>query len=154
MSFARQARGFSLVELVIVVVIVGLLAAIAIPRFSRGAAGAADSAMAGDLAVLRNAIELYAAEHNGVFPTSDDFADQLTKFTKLDGTVSATKTSEFPYGPYMHAVPALKVGGNAGLTAVEAVSETPSAANGTSAGWLYNPTTGQIWANDTEHIAR
>ena len=61
-------RGFSLIELVIVVVIIGIIAAIAIPRMSRGTAGAADSALGGNLNVLRNAIELFATEHGGKFP--------------------------------------------------------------------------------------
>src|SRR5919112_1210242 len=66
-----RRRGFSLIELVIVVVIIGIIAAIAIPRMSRGTAGAADSALSGNLNVLRNAIELYATEHGGKFPSGD-----------------------------------------------------------------------------------
>ena len=58
----HRNRGFSLLELVIVVVIIGIIAAIAIPRMSRGSAGAADAALTGNLAVLRNAIDLFAAE--------------------------------------------------------------------------------------------
>ncbi|MBB6429256.1 prepilin-type N-terminal cleavage/methylation domain-containing protein [Algisphaera agarilytica] len=150
-----NARGFSLVELVIVVVIVGLLAAIAIPRFSRGAAGATDSALSGDLAVLRNAIEMYGAEHNGTYPLAATFEAQLTQYTKLDGSTSATKDADFPYGPYLHAVPALKVGAAAGGTGIKAVTAAPTLEDAdTSVGWLYNQTTGQIYANDTTNIAR
>src|SRR5215218_7529280 len=58
----RYSRAFSLIELVIVVVIIGIIAAIAIPKMSRGSAGAADSALQGNLAVLRNAIDLYSTE--------------------------------------------------------------------------------------------
>ena len=156
MKLNRTARGFSLVELVIVVVIVGLLAAIAIPRFSRGAAGATDSALAGDLAVLRNAIEMYAAEHNGNFPEAATFSAQLTQYTNLTGGTSATKNAAtHPYGPYLHAVPALKDGNYAGNSGVVAQSGTPSAESTTAgAGWLYDATTGQIWANESDHFAR
>ncbi len=150
----RQAHGFSLVELVIVVVIVGLLAAIAIPRFSRGAAGASDSALSGDLAVLRNAIEMYAAEHNGTFPLAATFEEQLTQYSALDGTTSAAKDAAYPYGPYLHAVPALKVGANAGKNGVKAAPAIPTTADGTADGWLYIQSTGQIFANDTVNIAR
>src|SRR5688572_30235377 len=73
--------GFSLIELVIVVVIIGIIAAIAIPRLSRGSAGAADSALSGNLAVLRNAVDLYATEHGGTFPKLAQFSNQLTQYT-------------------------------------------------------------------------
>lgn len=151
----NKARGFSLVELVIVVVIVGLLAAIAIPRFSRGAAGATDSALAGDLAVLRNAIEMYAAEHNGVFPEADTFSDQLTLFSDASGNTNASKTAVFEFGPYLHSVPALKAGTAAGDDGILAVIETPTAETESgNVGWLYNESTGQIWANETEFFDR
>ena len=67
MKRLRRTRrgGFSLLEVVIVVAIIAILAAIGIPRMSRGSKGAGDSALSGDLAVLRNAIDLYAAEHGG-----------------------------------------------------------------------------------------
>ena len=83
----NRKRGFSLIELVIVVVIIGIIGAIAIPRMSRGTAGASESALKGDLAVLRNAIDLYAAEHAGSFPAHATITNELTKLTKADGSV-------------------------------------------------------------------
>ncbi len=155
MKHKRTASGFSLVELVIVVVIVGLLAAIAIPRFSRGAKGATDSALAGDLAVLRNAIEMYAAEHSGNFPAAATFTAQLTQYSNLAGATSITKTSTHPYGPYLHAVPALKDGDKAGNALVAAQDGVPTAENSTEdVGWLYDPSTGRIWANELDHFGR
>lgn len=149
----NQARGFSLVELVIVVVIVGLLAAIAIPRFSRGAAGATESALAGDLAVLRNAIEMYAAEHNGTFPETATFANELTLYTDAAGNTNASKTAVFEFGSYLHSVPKLKDGTAAGDDGILAVTGSPSTETPAgNVGWLYNENTGQIWANETEHF--
>src|SRR5438046_9815698 len=88
----RPGRGFSLIELVIVVVIIGIIAAIAIPKMSKGAAGAGDSALQGNLAVIRNAIELYNSEH-GKFPsgTATNVEDQLTKYTDSNAGFTATQ---------------------------------------------------------------
>ena len=100
--------GFSLLEVVIVVAIIAILAAIGIPRMSRGAKGASDAALTGDLATLRNAIDLYAAEHAGAFPTAGSVNTQLTQYTNISGGVNATKTTAYIYGPYMrsHSGPA------------------------------------------------
>lgn len=146
MKRSRHASrdGFSLLEVVIVVAIIAILAAIGIPRMSRGSKGAADSAVRGDLAVLRNAIDLYAAEHGGEFPSQDDVMDQLTKYTDQDGNVSATKTTTHIYGPYLRSIPSLPVGddGKKGNSEI-------AAADGNDVGWLYTATTGKITANTT-----
>lgn len=142
-------RGFSLIELVIVVVIIGIIAAIAIPRMSRGASGAADSALSGNLTILRNALDLYHTEHGGTdtdWPAVATFEAQLTTYTKLDGTANATKTTEFIYGPYIRSIPTLPVGAKKGLSKV-------AATNAADVAWVYNPSTGAIIAGATESDA-
>ena len=137
-------RAFSLIELVIVVVIIGIIAAIAVPRMSRGAAGATDSSLSGSLAVLRNAIDLYAQEHGGAFPKIADFENRMTMYTDSTNsdTPAATATATQIYGPYLRAVPALPVGAKKGKNGV-------AAADGANVGWIYNATTGAITANTT-----
>ena len=137
------ARGFSLIELVIVVVIIGVISAIAIPRLSRGADGANDAALTANLAVLRNALDHYAAEHNGSYPALATIEDQLTKYTDIDGNVSATKTGDYLYGPYLRSIPELPVGAQAGKRAFTAVN------GDTSAGWEYDEQSGVVLANTT-----
>ena len=141
----RRRTGFSLVELVIVVAIIAIIGAIAIPRMSRGAAGAADAALVGDLAVMRNAIELYAAEHNGDFPDAASFADQMTQFTDANGNVSETQTGDFIFGPYIRQIPPLPVGSNRNETGI--VDATTSDIGAETGGWYYNEQTGEIQAN-------
>ena len=142
--------GFSLLELVIVVVIIGIIAAIAIPRMSRGTAGAADSALSGDLAVLRSAIDLFGAEHDGKYPKLAAIVDQLTKYTDSSNTTAAvdTRDKDHPFGPYLRTVPKLPVGSNKGLATFSGTTPVGTDA----AGWYYNETTGEIRANlaDTE----
>jgi prepilin-type N-terminal cleavage/methylation domain-containing protein len=159
-STARSRRGFSLIELVIVIVIIGIIAAIAIPRMSRGAEGAAESALIADLAVLRNAIDLYAAEHQGAYPGLGaggvTFIDQMTKYSDHNGTVSATKTAAAIYGPYLRKMPTLPLGTNKGATGIAAPGNVPPGTGDedatASVGWLYDAATGQIWANHEDHF--
>jgi prepilin-type N-terminal cleavage/methylation domain-containing protein len=158
-SFKRQQNrvyGFSLIELVIVVVIIAIIGAIAIPRLSRGSAGAADSALIGNLRVLRSATDLYATEHGGTYPAIADLPNALTQYSNDSGTFSATKSSSYPYGPYLRAIPALPVGANKNLNTFTATAPGATAA---AAGWYYDATTGSIKAScadsekDTKNVA-
>lgn len=164
MRSVSARRGFSLVELIVVVVIIGILAAIAIPRFSRGAAGAGDSGIKGNLAVLRNAIELYYYEHNkypgqvtdGTNAAGSEAAmiAQLTRYTSDAGVANATQSSTYRFGPYLRTgIPACPVTPRLGLKGVNMVSgaTVPAyTAGATTAGWIYNYETGQICVNSNE----
>ena len=141
-SRCTHTRGFSLLELVIAVAIIAIIAAIGIPRLSRGTRGAADSALSGNLAMLRNAIDIYAAEHTGTYPTAANIGNQLTQYTDASGNVNATKTTTYIYGPYVRSVPPLPVGAKKGSTGI-------AAADANDVGWIYTESTGSIRANTT-----
>jgi type IV pilus assembly protein PilA len=64
-----NAKGFSLLELLVVVAIIGLLAAIAIPQFLSYRARAVDSQMKSDLKNAAVAMDSYFAEKKE-YPTS------------------------------------------------------------------------------------
>ena len=137
----RATRGgFSLLEVVIVVAIIAILAAIGIPRMSRGSRGANDSALSGDLAVLRNAIDLYAAEHGGSLPSLAGIVNQLTLYSAPDGTTNSQKLAPCIYGPYVRSIPPVPVGNRKGQSGI-------SDADGAAIGWIYEETTGKIKAN-------
>ena len=157
----RKNSGFSLVELVIVIVILGIIAAVAIPRITSGSRNAGESALRANLQTLRNAIDWYYAEHGNTFPaakgdgtaladTPEAFATQLTQFSKLDGTVSATPDAAFPFGPYIRgSLPKLTVGTNIGKNTVAVVNQSAALAVNVAGGtaWIYNVATGEIIAN-------
>jgi type II secretory pathway pseudopilin PulG len=148
---------------VIVIVIIGVIAAIAIPRVSRGSKSAGESSLASNLAVLRNAIELYASEHGGVYPAGvgdgtnaansyDAFLSQLTKYTNETGKAAATKdpAQNIILGPYLRkGIPPLPVGANKGKSTVKMdnTASPPAAAVASGEGWVYNNKTGDIIAN-------
>jgi prepilin-type N-terminal cleavage/methylation domain-containing protein len=144
MKGRKKRTGFSLIELVIVVVIIAIIGAIAIPKMSRGSAGANDSAVIQDLSVMRAALDLYATEHGGTYPstTAATLVSQLTTYTDSSGNVSATKTTTCIYGPYLKAIPTLPVGTNKGLNTI---TTTGPAGTGTF-GWYFDGTT--MWVND------
>lgn len=135
---SRQPAGFSLLELVVVIVIIAILAAVALPKMSRGSSGANNSALAQDLAVLRKGIELYAADHQGKYPTAANFKRQLTKSTDESGNVGTRGGPQYIYGPYLASISSLPFG-NGGSQ----VGTTTSSSNG----WVYDPDTGGITAN-------
>jgi len=160
MNVKRRSRAFSLVELVIVIVIIAVIAAIAIPRLTSGASRSGDAALRKSLNALRTAIDTYAAEHGGVFPaavadglgnnanTFAGFENQLTHFSAGDGSVSLTKDSAHPFGPYLQRMPPIPVGPNRGdsTVAFDSINSPPLVTAG-SEGWVYNSSTGQILAN-------
>jgi len=147
-----SARAFSLIEMAIVVMVIGIIAAVAIPRMSRGSCGAADSAVSLDLALLRNAIDMYQSDHDGQYPVpsgSVTVAELLLQYSDRHGqNVSAAKSARvgtIVYGPYLRSIPAISVGTNKGGNGI-AVSTASgvTASGGPGIGWLYNSADGTI----------
>ena len=152
---AAIRRGFSLIELVIVIIIIGIIAAIAIPRMSRGSQGAAESSLRANLAVMRNAIELFVTEHEGKVPVVATFEDQMTKNTDIDGNVGTTAGMHI-YGPYMREIPKLPVNssianrkGKNGVAAADAAGIGWLYTNPTATTWDLKPNTGTATGQDT-----
>ena len=143
---SNARSGFSLVELVIVVVIIGVIAAIAVPRISRGAKGAGDAALRATLAGIRNAIDMYAAEHSGNFP---DGLDQAAVEAKLTGKTDANGDAGGDFGPYLRSgfptIPVCAVKGQSDLKFPLIATGDPTA-DGTTA-WAYSTDTGKFMAN-------
>lgn len=153
MTRSRQHQsGFTLIEVLIVVVIMAVLAATIIPQFSSSASDAKTSATKFNLQSLRSQIELYKLHHNGALPTlTAGSLPQLSSATDANGNVGTAGPS-FPYGPYMvNGLPMNSFTNSNTVTAT--TSSPPTAASGSNGGWLYNTTTGQIYADYAQGLS-
>lgn len=134
---AATRSGLALVELVVLLVVFAAIAVVAVPRLGRAEADPLGASVRGDLAVLRNAIELYAADHSGAYPPLKGFEAALTR--PLNGQ-----------GPYLQAVPGLAAQ-NPEAAAAPRVSSFASAhatpGSTFDIAWFYDEKTGRIRHN-------
>lgn len=162
-SISSQARGFTLVELLIVVIILAILAAIVVPQFSATTDDAKQAAFDSNLASLRAVVELYRQQHgdypgkvaataavcvNGANQTAavgtPSFPVQLVNYTNAAGQAcTGFDASQFKYGPYLkEGIPDNPLGSNNTVTVVSTgVLGLSSAATG---GWRFDSVTGEL----------
>lgn len=85
-STMTRRAGFTLIELVVVIMILGILAGVAAPKFFQTSATATDNGVKQSLAIVRDAIELYAANNGGSLPgctgTGADFKLLLAPYIR------------------------------------------------------------------------
>jgi general secretion pathway protein G len=124
-----RRNAFTLVELVVVIMILGILAGVAAPKLLNTSTSATDNGLRQTLSVVRDAIELYAAD-NGSLPPCANSTTSLQDALK----------------PYLRSFPACPVG-----TQDDEVTGTtvdPLAADNAT-GWKYNTGTGEFISNST-----
>ena len=140
---ARRSA-FTLVEVLIVVVILAILAAAVVPQFSSSTQDAKYSTSIFNLQTLRAQVQVYKAQHQGVYP---DTLDKLTIATSKSG---GTPSGNDSYGPYLLEVPECPLVGSAAVAA--ASSGTPAVVAG-GAGWAYHSGSGKIWINHADYLS-
>ncbi len=64
----RNKKGFTLIELLVVVSIISLLASVVLASVNSARSKGRDARRLEDLQQIRNALELYANDHNGSYP--------------------------------------------------------------------------------------
>lgn len=127
-------RAFSLVELMIVVAILGILAAITLPLFQSNATEAKEAAAKDNLRILRNAIEIYAAQHSGVPPGYvHDQPPQVTGNMQFNRAMVIN-------GHYLSALPTNPFNNKSSVKLLGDQEQFPAEATGTY-GWIYQPRT-------------
>lgn len=142
----RRRSAFTLIEVLIVVVLMAVLAATIIPQFSSSATDAKTSSLKFNLQSMRSQIELYKLHHSGAIPKlTAGGLPQLTSATDAGGN-TGTAGASYPYGPYMvNGLPVNPFSNSSTVTAI--TTSPPTATSGSNGGWLYNTTTGQIYAD-------
>jgi len=68
--FLRNKKGFTLIELLVVVAIISLLSSIVFASVNTARAKTRNAKRKEDLVQVRTALELYANDHNGLYPNS------------------------------------------------------------------------------------
>ncbi len=132
MKRLQNQSGFTLIELVIIIVILGILAAVAIPKYQDLSGEAQEASARSALGSLRSGITIFYANQavqtgNATWPTLAEL--------RTPGTVMA---QAIPPNPFQANVPDSVVDGS---------GQSKGAVIGTEGGWVYNPTTGEIWLN-------
>lgn len=148
--------GFTLVEVLIVVAIIGILAAIVVPTFQDNAQSAKESAAKDNLRILRNAIEIYTAQHNDTppgYPNGNSSATPHYSFFLIQIVASATNASgqaggaistpDYPFGPYLKTLPENPFNSSTFITVISNSGSFPVEATG-DFGWIYKPATKEI----------
>ncbi len=172
--------GFTLIELLIVVVVLATIAGIVLPQLSGSTNAAKIAVLETNLAMLRNAISLYSAQH-GHFPgavpsrgacavgTNTDtatpgaaaFVAHLTQYTTADGVAcsrsDASSGGQVRYGPYLKSgnVPVNPLTGLNSVEAIQTGALNMSALGSDSDGaWRYDFTIGKIIADQPSYANR
>jgi general secretion pathway protein G len=124
-------RAFTLVEILIVVVILGILAAVVVPQFGNAVQDASVGTASSELHKIRRALDVYMVQNGNVLPNVAEGDGTWGELVTGSGYLKGP-----PSNPY--------VGGAA--AGVVIFRNTPDAAYQTTHGWIYDATTGQIWA--------
>jgi prepilin-type N-terminal cleavage/methylation domain-containing protein len=131
-------KAFTLVEVIIVVAILGILAAIVLPLFQSNVTEAKEAAAKDNLRILRNTIEFYAAQHNGVPPgySNDNLSNPAISSTIVYAQLvfAGHYLSKLPKNPFNNDI------------RIKVVTEFPENADG-QMGWIYNRATKTIRLN-------
>jgi general secretion pathway protein G len=130
----NHRNGFTLIELVVVIMILGILAGVAAPKLLSVSSSATDNGLKQTLAIVRDAVELYASANGGSLPpctsTGADFRTALDTFIR----------GEFPECP-------VGIAANKNFNVVPTGAGATVADSPSSAGWKFNTADGTFICN-------
>lgn len=136
-KYRNNNTAFSLVELMIVVAVIGILAAMLVPKVSKYSQEAREAAAKENLRILREAIERYAAKHNGIPPgyTTNN------PTTAPIGTIAALQLIN---GKYLRAIPKNPINGEKSIYCLRNNVDFPVGGGTGNWGYIYKPSTKTI----------
>jgi len=84
----KYQKGFTLIELLVVIAIIGILAGVVLTSLNTARAKARDAQDISNLKSVQLALELYADDNGGSYPTADATCDGVTTFYGLQVLIS------------------------------------------------------------------
>lgn len=129
---AAFRKAFTLVEILIVVVILGILAAIVVPQFTNAVEDSAITTTQSELEKLRRALEVYQVRNENSLPA----------IVAGDGTWGDLIANN---GEYLKEAPINPYVGGANSRVI-VLANAPDGAYQTTHAWVYDDSTGEIWA--------
>lgn len=135
-----NSKAFTLVEILVVVVILGILAAIIIPSVVNATDDSASTSTYNELQKLRRHVEVFRSANNNSLPA----------IVAGEGTWGELVSAQYLSAPPVNAW----VGG--ANRRVIIIANAPDGAYQETHGWIFDNTTGDIWAggfdgNDAPH---
>jgi prepilin-type N-terminal cleavage/methylation domain-containing protein len=95
----KKRAGFTLIELMIVIAIIAILAAILVPNFLKARAQGQLTACKSNCKNIATALEMYASDNSGRYPTTPSFAASLTAGNYLKTIPTCPAVGQNTYGP-------------------------------------------------------
>ncbi len=132
---SRRRNGFTLIELVVVILILGILAGVGAPKLFSTSGLATENGTRQTLSIIRDGIELYAADNGGEFPACTGDGTGTGNFHEF--------MSKYVRGNF----PASLVGSQD--NSVKPSTADPLVPDGTT-GWMYNSENGEFICNYDE----